>query len=83
LLAGTLANLAGGNVSITAAVVAADAIPPIAELLRSGSDEDKGIAAQALEGLADNNDANKAAGMAAGAILPMVELLRGGSDEAV
>jgi hypothetical protein len=58
--------------------MAAGALPPLVELLRSSSDEGKAKAAGALWNLAI---VNKAAVAEVGALPPLVELLRGGSDE--
>jgi vacuolar protein 8 len=76
-----LGILAFGNVDVAAAIVAAGALPPLVELLRSGSDEVKMCAAKVLgRDLADTDIDIAAAVVAAGAMSPLVELLYGGSD---
>mmetsp|Transcript_24740 Transcript_24740/g.41341 ORF Transcript_24740/g.41341 Transcript_24740/m.41341 type:complete len:694 (+) Transcript_24740:414-2495(+) len=64
------------------AVVEAGALPPLMELLRSGSDEARANAAEVLGNLTfDDDDMETVDFVAAGAIPGLVEMLRGGSDE--
>jgi vacuolar protein 8 len=88
-----LSNLAFGNDANKAAIMKAGAIPPLVQLLRSGSNECRVYAATALshlmgavaseEGPQFCNVADRVAAaiVAAGAIPLLVELLRSDSDE--
>ena len=68
-------QLARGNLY---AIRQAGGIPPLVELVKSGSDAQKEKAAGALENLADNN-ANRDAIREEGGIPPLVALVRSGS----
>jgi len=75
--AGTLERLAD-NALNRYAIREAGGIPPLVELVKSGSDAEKVKAAGALRNLADNN-ANRDAIREEGGIPPLVALVRSGS----
>jgi hypothetical protein len=79
----TSANKAPNITAATAttAVVAAGALPPLVELLRSGSDDGKGYAAGALGMLADGNVDIMPVIVAVGALPPLVVMLSSGSED--
>lgn len=72
-----MGNLTVGNPANIAAVAAAGAIPPLVELLRVGSNEEKESATAALGNLAIHNSVNAAAIVRAGALPLRMELLHG------
>jgi hypothetical protein len=62
---------------IAAANVAAGAVPPLVDLLRTGSDKSKAAAVRALRMLAMSITCSNDIGAM---VLPLVELMRNGSD---
>jgi HEAT repeat protein len=65
----------------TAAVVMANALPPLVELLRSGSDDGRAVAAGALGILAGGAVGVMPVIVSAGALPPLVAMLSSGSED--